>query len=646
MRVSLVSPLTIGLSPREASEIPYGDAPLGVLTLAAVARNQGHIVQFADLDYLSHHLPVDHFAVEAANWIADARADLYGFGTICDSYPLTLRVAREVARLCPAAKIILGGPQASVTDLEVLLALPEVDLVVRGEAEETFAALLQKMEAGHDWSKLPGLTLRGPFGPQRTAVAPLLSNLDIIPDPAWDLDPVFAQRPDASVEMGRGCPFACDFCSTNDFFRRKYRMKSPARVLGQMAEIARRYGFRKFSLVHDMFTVDRRRVLAFCTAAEQMGSPFEWGCSARTDCLDEALLERMYAAGCRKLFFGVETGSGKLQQSMGKGLDLDQARRLIASVDAYGMRSTVSLITGFPDETEADLRDTADMFLYASQFGGTDVQMHLLNALAGTPLTTRHRHALQLNLDEDAWSGDPQDREWIRDYPNLFVNFYTLPALVPRVLLRGFQALLRCGRLRFNWLLQSLHRESGHIYEVFLRFYEPCAQRNSIWYRSEHFTKAFLAFARELSAREGYGASLVLAAFYESWSESVISRSDLAHADQPLPVLPAQTALVRTTGDVLGIMEAIRENRSLTDASTGQPGWVVVRAGVESTGEIQQISELAGTVLQWCDGRATALEIGQRAKQLGFAPAALPDQAVADILLGRLEAEGLICYSS
>src|SRR5262249_8992500 len=121
------------------------------------------------------------------------------------------------------------------------------------------------------------------------------------------------------LELGRGCPFSCTFCSTNDFFRRRFRLKSPAHMIAEMRRVKETYGIDSFELVHDMFTVDRKRVVEFCEALIASQEEFTWGCSARTDCVDEELIAFMARAGCRGIFFGIETGSRRMQRIIDKG---------------------------------------------------------------------------------------------------------------------------------------------------------------------------------------------------------------------------------------------------------------------------------------------------------------------------------------
>ena len=126
---------------------------LGVLSLAAVLEARGDVPHVVDLNrtFLGYSdcvgsSQLSDFAEVAAQAIAAQNTTLYGFSTICSSYPLTIRIARILKVLRPESKILLGGPQASVVDMQTLAAFPFVDLVLRGEAEHTLPLLLDQLE--------------------------------------------------------------------------------------------------------------------------------------------------------------------------------------------------------------------------------------------------------------------------------------------------------------------------------------------------------------------------------------------------------------------------------------------------------------------------------------------------------------------
>ena len=104
------------------------------------------------------------------------------------------------------------------------------------------------------------------------------------------------------VEAGRGCPFHCTFCSTATFFGRKYRVKAAGKLVSELKSLNRDYNIGDFSLQHDLFTVNRRKVLEFCEEVRPCN--FSWTCSARIDCVDSELLGEMARSGCRGIYLG------------------------------------------------------------------------------------------------------------------------------------------------------------------------------------------------------------------------------------------------------------------------------------------------------------------------------------------------------
>src|SRR5262245_11888549 len=264
-------------------------AQLGVLTLAALLREHGFTPVLVNLDDLFFEYirgsgaSAEFYFSFVVRRLRSLSFDVFGLSSICSSYPLTLRLAEEIRRMNASATIILGGPQASVVDVATMRAFPCVDVIVRGEADDTFPAFLQLHRSGDPrWQNLPGITFRRGNDVIRNPNAPVVEELDRLPLPSFDLDLRIREREGIHLEIGRGCPYACTFCSTNDFFRRNFRLKSPAKMIADIRTLKKEYGLNYFSLVHDMYTIDRKKVEAFCDSILTSGEQFTWGCSART----------------------------------------------------------------------------------------------------------------------------------------------------------------------------------------------------------------------------------------------------------------------------------------------------------------------------------------------------------------------------
>jgi radical SAM superfamily enzyme YgiQ (UPF0313 family) len=422
----------------EALQVIAEHAPLGVLSLAAVLEERGLRPEVVDLNRLYYDFRRNNeknerdFSHFAASYFHGRQFDFVGFSSVCSSYPVTLRIACEVKRQRPACVVAFGGPQASAVDVATLEAYTPIDLVVRGEAEETLPRLLEVLAQGRPPDDIPGITFRREGKIVRNSDAGGVTNLDTLPFPAYHLLPDMETCRLMPLELGRGCPFACTFCSTNDFFRRRFRLKSPARMLEEMRRVKATYGIDTFELVHDMFTVDRKRVVAFCEALLASPDKFYWGCSARTDCVDEELIELMARAGCRGIFFGIETGSARMQKIIDKGLDLADSAACIRACDKSKIKTAVSLIIGFPEETKVDLRSTVAFFMESLRYDYADPQLVILAPLAGTPIHQRHRKNLFLkDADSDmsyrGWDQGPEEKKMIAGHPDIFPNFYSVP---------------------------------------------------------------------------------------------------------------------------------------------------------------------------------------------------------------------------
>lgn len=418
--------------------------PLGFLSLGAVAESLGHEVQILDLNLLiqDRALEWDHDNLDpAVNVILARRADVIGFTTMCTTYPRTLRLVRKLARRQPGIRILLGGPQATAVDLDTLRAFPEIHGIVRGEAEASLGGVLKWCEGSLEGRKARGLTFRDGSEIIRNPDAPLIEDLDTLPEPAWHLYP-FEKVVPIPIDIGRGCPFECTFCTTNLFFRRKYRMKTPGRLLSECRKLMELTGQRRFFFVHDLFTVNRRMVVNVCEALIESGLDIEWRSSARVDLVDEELLSLLARSGCKNLFFGIETGSEERQRAIKKRIKVKDVVPKLEAAMRLGIEPTASFIIGFPDETLGDLRATAEMAWALTRAGVGDLYIHNLLPLPGAAVTDRHRHELELEERPDWLLPLPRaDWEVVRSHRELFSGFHVFPRrgpwLVRQIMMHG-----------------------------------------------------------------------------------------------------------------------------------------------------------------------------------------------------------------
>jgi len=411
MKICLVSYM-----PRAESQIP-----IGLLTLAEIAREEGvRDVRVVDL-------PARRDEEAFVRSLLDF--DVVGFSSICSTYNLTTRLCRRLKAVKPDVCAILGGPQATLTAQASLAAFRFVDVIFQGEAEHAWRTYLRQAREGvRSWGEVPGVAWRDDGTIRLNAPAPLIDDLDALPLPAFDLYDFGRDASVTPIEIGRGCPFACTFCSSSPFFKRRFRLKTAARILEEMDALFAQYGSRKFYFVQDSFSVKRSFVEEICAAIENHHRSYTWHCSARTDQISEDLLARMRDAGCRGIYLGLETGSQRMQQIIKKRLDIEQSLGMIQVAADLRLEVVTSMIIGFPEERPEDLYDTLRVFLHLKAAGHAVVQLHVLAPMPGSALS-REGHVLNYDAMPSDFSDtsqvlDQEDEALIRGNPEIFSNFW------------------------------------------------------------------------------------------------------------------------------------------------------------------------------------------------------------------------------
>ena len=425
MKVLLIPSPTVHA---DRPNIPEVHFPAGLISIATVLHNAGIDVGILDINAIASSSTYSevHEAIIAED------PDIIGFSTMCTHYHITLHLARRCKELKTDVKIIFGGPQATFSDCATLEAFPYVDVIVRGEAERTIVQVVKALSSDGDLQEVPGITFRSPKGIVRNPPAPLIKNLDDLPDPMYDLFPSMHMVESIFIEDGRGCPFNCSFCCTNKFWRRTFRVRSVDRIVGLIKKLMIDYETKKVTFTHDIFSLSRDRIVQFCETLKRENLNIQWSCYFRIDDLDEDLLRIMAEAGCVGIFFGIESGSERMQKSIDKNLDLSRVHEIANYIAEKNIDYTASFIIGFPDEKLEDIEQTINLALALRYRGGKCLrtQIHRLYAMPGNRLFEEHGAELlfdgnfsgfaESNLCED-------DFEMVRKYPDIFSAYHYYP---------------------------------------------------------------------------------------------------------------------------------------------------------------------------------------------------------------------------
>ncbi|HEU5268483.1 MAG TPA: radical SAM protein, partial [Jatrophihabitans sp.] len=396
MKVSLVSSLHLDHSAmtmdhRAGDPIPLQSfVPMGLLCLKAYAEAHGVPagIRVTDVNGLINAGGVandEQFFARLAGAIKQPDDRLVGLMTDADSLHHTVVLAAELKRQDPQALICLGGPGSSPLAHDLLERFGCIDYVVRGEGEQTFAQLLEHLDADRPPTEVAGLSWRSATGAVLDNPArPVIRALDELPIPDLAAAGVTADSA-VYLDVGRGCPFSCHFCATAPFWDRRYRMKSIDRILRELS-LWHAAGRRHVTFSHDIFTCNRVWTRQFCERVVEAAPGVTWSCSTRTDTIDEELLELMAAAGCAEIYYGIETGSAAMQSTIHKNLDIERCRRIVAKTAAVGIRPVTGFIMGYPTETRETLADTLGRFFEFLEIGGHRAHLFTLCPFAEAPM--------------------------------------------------------------------------------------------------------------------------------------------------------------------------------------------------------------------------------------------------------------------
>jgi anaerobic magnesium-protoporphyrin IX monomethyl ester cyclase len=382
----------------------YNANSLGIAYIASVLNEQGHDAWLYNADYVSsteyknlsslfkgfddykEYFNDDNHPlwIEILNKIIDFQPDWVGYTSYTANLSAINLISSLVKDALPDVKQIVGGVHATL-DHDVLNKLLCMDYAVQREGE--YASL--KLVNGEDPAKISGVISRKGLGFQNNGDADVIKNIDLLPfperDKLWGLTDFEKKSVDVSyICTIRGCPYMCTYCASPFHWKRdKTQFRSPESVLNEMEHLYNNYWntigldyaasantssketliIKDNAIVYfvdDVFTVRKKRVKDILRGMIESGLSMPWKCEARTDHLDEEICELMKEAGCVRVKLGFESGSDKILKQVKKLETKEQMLKGAGMLKKHGVPFTAYFMTGFPGETDKDLKETIE----------------------------------------------------------------------------------------------------------------------------------------------------------------------------------------------------------------------------------------------------------------------------------------------
>jgi len=365
------------------------------------------VAQLLGLTYLGACLEKENIPIELVDerivndqYMREAidRNDVIGFSS------LTPNIRRAIAWAKYAKErgktTIMGGPHATV-DHGIFLDSGHFDWVLKGECEYTFAQFLKAIDGGDEKeiSEVPGLCgAREGEVWLNNPTPPLLKVLDDIPLPARHMLPMdryFALNPERLVYIftTRGCPFKCIFCQ-KDYTGRGFRVRSVESICDELEFLIKTYDPGVILFVDEILTLRRARIREMCDEILRRGLKFEWIANTRGDCVDYPLLKHMHRAGCRRIYYGWETGSQRMLDTLKKDMTAEQVVESARMTRRAGIWAKVYLIVGSPGESVEDIKETEKVLRVA---GPDLIRISVFNPLIGTESWDNYQASIDIS---------------------------------------------------------------------------------------------------------------------------------------------------------------------------------------------------------------------------------------------------------
>jgi len=437
MKVLLVSPKSNVWNSRK-------HLPLGLGYLAAMLEGAGHTVTIYDAVVVE----------ESIRDVLDGeRYDLVG---VTSTTPLIYE-AWAVAALAKERGIltILGGSHPTLLPEESMRRL-EVDMVIRGEAEDAVVELVEALENGRELRQIGSLSWKRDDGEiVHNPLRKVPDDIDRFPFPAHHLMKIDRYTnlqpltdgldPDArayTIITSRGCPYGCIYCSKASTGR-TWRPRSPTNVLAEWRWLVQDLGATEIGVTDDVMTLDLDRAKEICRGLIDQGlNEVPWitihGIKAGNT--DRELLDLMKKGGCKRVGFGVESGNQRVLDSIKKQQTIDEVRRAFADARAAGLQTMGFFIFGLPGETEDTMEDTIQLaleldpdlanFMIAAPYPGTEMYEMILE---GGRLFTRDWSDFAIHDEQARFEIGDVTKELVeRKWHEAYRRFYLRPGRVAR----------------------------------------------------------------------------------------------------------------------------------------------------------------------------------------------------------------------
>lgn len=369
MRILFTHSYFLKFDPKQWEQMqPY--APLGTIYAAALLREERHEVALHDVMFLDS---ADHIRKKIEAFQPDILV-IYddGFNYLTKMCLTNMRKeAFEMAKIAKAYGCMTITASSDSTDHYEDYLSNGCDFVIIGEAEQTLAALLRQLSVDiQQVDSVVGLVFKQEGHIIKTGKRPLITDLDSLPFPAWDLVDVERYKSEWLRKHGyfsinfattRGCPYKCNWCA-KPIYGNRYNARTPKNVFEEIKKLHDTYQFDHIWFCDDIFGLKPGWVKEFAAILQGHHLRIRFKIQSRADLLlNDGQVKPLADAGCETVWMGAESGSQKILDAMDKGTTVSQISLATKLLKEQNIEVAFFIQYGYLGETKNDIALTLKM---------------------------------------------------------------------------------------------------------------------------------------------------------------------------------------------------------------------------------------------------------------------------------------------
>jgi anaerobic magnesium-protoporphyrin IX monomethyl ester cyclase len=326
--------------------------PLGLVSIGGALIDAGFTVKLIDHDLYDWSYP--KLIQEIAGFHPDYI--LLGHSGSTAAHTTAVKTIKAIHQKLPHLRVVYGGVYPSYAHHAVMAECEEIDVIVRGEGEQTIVDLIRTWEHTTDLNCVDGVTWRKGNEVIANRSRTPIKDLDDY-RPAWELVDwsrysMFGFKSAAGLQFSRGCTLTCTYCGQWMFWK-KWRHRSPENVVEQLKILKNQYGVKIVWFADENFAADRdlaRQTLEMIAGAN-LGLSLNLNMTAADVVRDADLIPLYKRAGVDYIVMGIETLKDDVVRDIRKNNPFEISKEAVRLLRENNIISLTNIIYGLEEES-------------------------------------------------------------------------------------------------------------------------------------------------------------------------------------------------------------------------------------------------------------------------------------------------------